>query len=141
MITKCYSDLVVLVTFDERLKYLKLTGKPGEITFGYDRYINQILYRSWEWRNRVRPNIILRDNGCDLGVSDREIIGQPIIIHHINPITIDDIKQHSEKVFDPENLICCTRDTHEYIHYGVTTKRPGSVIIERKPNDTVPWRK
>lgn len=137
--TKCYSELVLFITFDERLNYLKLFSKPGDVTFGYDRFINQILYRSYEWRYKVRPKIILRDKGCDLGIPDQDINNEPIIIHHINPITVDDIRERSSKVFDPENLICCRKSTHEYIHFGITSKSPYG-IIERTPNDTCPWK-
>lgn len=137
--TKCYSELVLFITFDERLNYLKLFSKPGDITFGYDRFINQILYRSYEWRYKVRPKIILRDNSCDLGILDQEIDGEPVIIHHINPITVEDIRQRSPKVFDPENLICCRKSTHEYIHFGITSKGPYG-LVERVPNDTCPWK-
>lgn len=137
---KSYSELILFVTFDERLNYLKLFSKPGDITFGHDRYINQILYNSYEWKYKVRPKIIIRDNGCDLGIYDQEIIKEPVIIHHINPITVEDIKERSSKVFDPENLICCRKSTHEYIHFGINTKCPYG-LIERLPNDTCPWKK
>jgi hypothetical protein len=124
-------------TFEERYEYLRLGSKVGEATFGYDRYLNQILYKSPEWR-RFRDEIIIRDNGCDLGCLDREL-RERIIVHHINPISVEDVINRSPKVFDPENVICVSHNTHEAIHYGnedLLVKNP----IERRPNDTCPWR-
>ena len=136
---KTYSELIQLPTFEERYRYLRIGGKVGEDTFGFDRYINQILYqRSQRWK-RIRDHVIIRDNGCDLGIEDREIYGK-IIVHHINPITIEDIELESDLVFDPEYLICTTHNTHNAIHYGnedLLIKAP----IERSKNDTCPWRR
>ena len=138
MSIKCYSEMKVLATFEERFKYLQLNGQVGKDTFGFDRYINQNFYRSAEWK-RTRNRIILRDNGCDLGVEGYEIHGR-ILIHHMNPITIADIESMSEYLMNPEYLICMTHNTHNAIHYG-----DESLIcagpIERKPNDTCPWKK
>lgn len=134
---KSYSELMSLPTFMERYQYLRIGSKIGEATFGYDRYLNQILYTSREWR-RFRDQIIVRDNGCDLGCPDREL-RERIIVHHINPITVEDVINRNPMVFDPENVICVSHNTHEAIHYGdedLLVKNP----IERKPNDTCPWR-
>lgn len=134
---KSYSELMLLPTFMERYQYLRIGSKIGEATFGYDRYLNQILYTSREWR-RFRDQIIVRDNGCDLGCPDREL-RERIIVHHINPITVEDVINRNPMVFDPENVICVSHNTHEAIHYGdedLLVKNP----IERKPNDTCPWR-
>lgn len=134
---KSYSELMSFSTFEERYEYLRIGSKVGEATFGYDRYLNQILYRSPEWR-RFRDQIIIRDNGCDLGCPDREL-RERIIVHHINPITVEDVINRNPMVFDPENVICVSHNTHEAIHYGdedLLVKNP----IERKPNDTCPWR-
>lgn len=134
---KSYSELMSLPTFTERYQYLRIGSKIGEATFGYDRYLNQILYTSREWR-RFRDQIIVRDNGCDLGCLDREL-RERIIVHHINPITVEDVINRNPMVFDPENVICVSHNTHEAIHYGdedLLVKNP----IERKPNDTCPWR-
>lgn len=134
---KSYSELIQLETFEERFEYLRLNGVVGEETFGYDRYLNQIFYKSKEWLS-IRDYIIARDNGCDLGMEDREIHGK-ILIHHITPITKQDILERSEILLDPENLICVTKNTHDAIHYG-----DGSLLItapiERTKNDTCPWR-
>lgn len=134
---KSYSELMSFPTFMERYQYLRIGSKIGEATFGYDRYLNQILYTSREWR-RFRDQIIVRDNGCDLGCPDREL-RERIIVHHINPITVEDVINRNPMVFDPENVICVSHNTHEAIHYGdedLLVKNP----IERKPNDTCPWR-
>lgn len=136
-IFRSYSELISLPTFEERFEYLKLKGSVGAETFGRDRYLNQILYQSDEWR-RCRNNIILRDDGCDLGCEGYDIIGK-ILIHHIDPITVEDVINRSPKVFDPENLISTAHNTHNAIHYGdsnLIIKAP----IERTKNDTCPWR-
>ena len=114
---KTYSELIELETFEDRFNYLKLNGRVGIETFGYNRYVNQVLYKSKIWRNEIRPYVISRDNGCDLGILDRDIYDL-IIIHHMNPITIEDIEANSNKVFDPEFLICSSLMTHNAIHYG-----------------------
>ena len=135
---RTYSELVTLSTFEERYRYLQLRGIVGKETFGFDRFINQYLYqRSAKWK-RVRDEVIVRDNGCDLGIDDRRIYGK-IIIHHMNPLTMEDIERESELVFDPEYLICTTHNTHNAIHYGdenLLIKVP----VERSKNDTCPWR-
>lgn len=134
---RCYKELIRLKTFDERFEYLKLKGIVGEATFGYDRYLNQLLYTSGEWR-RIRRDIILRDNGCDLAVEGYDI-PDIIIVHHMNPISVEDLIDFSEDVINPEYLICVSHDTHNAIHYGdksLLTREP----IERKPGDTCPWK-
>ena len=137
MNTKSYSELITIPSFIERFRYLKIGGKVGKDTFGHERYLNQILYTSPEWK-RFRRDIILRDNGCDLGLEGFEIHGK-ILIHHINPITPDDIINRSPKIFDPDNAIATRMLTHNAIHYGdesMLTVEP----IERKPYDTCPWK-
>lgn len=136
-IIRTYSELITLDTFEERFRYLKLDGVVGRETFGYDRYLNQILYNSPEWK-RCRNGIIIRDNGCDLGCEGYDIHGQ-ILIHHINPITVEDVLNRNPIVFDPENLISTTHNTHNAIHYSdenLLITGP----IERRKNDTCPWR-
>lgn len=135
---KSYSVVILLPTLEERFEYLKLKGTVGAETFGYDRYLNQILYHDPEWR-RIRNDVIIRDNGCDLGVEGYEIHGR-ILVHHINPITIDDVKLRRYCVFDLDNLICTSHDTHNAIHYGDVNLLPKNPI-ERKPNDTCPWKR
>lgn len=132
-----YSELIKLKTFQERFDYLKLHGIVGSSTFGSDRYLNQELYRHAPWRS-ARRDVILRDNGCDLGIPDRLISGH-VIVHHMNPITIDDVISGNPKAFDPEFLICVSLLTHNAIHYGdehLLAKEPEV----RMPNDTCPWR-
>lgn len=135
---RTYSELIKLPTFEDRYEYLKLNGKIGEETFGFDRYINQQLYqRSQKWKS-VRDKVIIRDNGCDLSMEGYEIWGK-IIIHHMNPITIEDIERESDFVFNPEYLISTSLNTHNAIHYGdenLLIKAP----IERTKYDTCPWR-
>lgn len=135
--TKRYSELSTIPTYEERFKYLQLKGAVGNDTFGYDRYLNQILYNSPEWK-RLRNQIIIRDNGRDLGCDGYEIYGR-ILIHHMNPITVEDIVSRDPIVFDPENLICVSHNTHNAIHYGdenLLIMAP----VERTKNDTCPWR-
>jgi len=137
MNTKTYSELMSFKTFEERYRYLRIRGEVGAETFGSDRYLNQIFYSSKEWK-KFRRDIIIRDMGCDLGIEDREINGQ-IFIHHINPITIDDILHRRSCLTDPENAICVSFNTHQAIHYGdenLLIQEP----IERTPNDTCPWK-
>ena len=134
---KTYSELIKLSTFEERFKYLKLEGTVCEETFGFDRYLNQIFYKSEEWK-RIRRRVIIRDNGCDLAWEEYEIKGI-IIIHHINPITKEDILDRSSKLFDLENLICTSVNTHKAIHYGNEEMLPKK-IVERTMNDTCPWK-
>lgn len=135
MNSRTYSELIRYQTFEDRLHYLMLYGSVGVDTFGFDRYLNQMLYHSTEWR-RLRNYILMRDKGCDLGVEGYEIFSKPII-HHINPITVEDVKLHSEKVFDENNLITVSLQTHNLIHYGFETNGPK--IVERQPNDTKLW--
>lgn len=137
MNVRTYSELIKLQSFEERFEYLKLNGRVCEETFGFDRYINQVFYKSKEWRS-VRDQVIIRDNGCDLALLDREIRGR-ILIHHMNPISKEDILRRSDMILNPEYLICTTKNTHNAIHYGdigLLMKDP----IERKPNDTCPWK-
>lgn len=138
MSIKTYSELITIPTFEERFRYLKMQGVVGEETFGYDRYLNQLFYTSPEWR-RVRRDVIVRDNGCDLGIWDREIQGL-ITVHHINPITIDDIRNRSEFLLNPDYLICVSDLTHKAIHYG-DERLLIAAPVERRPNDTCPWRR
>ncbi len=134
---KSYEELVKLKTFKERYRYLKLNGRVGEETFGCDRYLNQVFYRSKEWKD-FRNKIIIRDNGCDLGIDGMEIHSK-LLIHHIVPITKRDILERSSLLMDENNVICVSHNTHEAIHYG-----DESLLIEeyvpRRPNDTIPWR-
>lgn len=135
---KRYSDLKILKSFEERFEYLKMNSLVGGETFGRDRYLNQVLYSSPEWK-RIRDQIILRDNGCDLGVEGYEIHGR-ILVHHLEPITVDDILSRDQKIFDPENLICVTHSTHNAIHYGNVNMIPHT-IVTRKKHDTCPWKR
>lgn len=137
MIIRTYQDLLTFQTFEERFKYLKLYGKVGEDTFGFDRVFNQMFYRSKEWK-QLRNYIIVRDLGCDLGIEGREILNSPVI-HHMNPISIDDIRNSTEFLLNPNYLITVTSNTHRAIHYG-----DESMLIldpiDRHPNDTCPWK-
>lgn len=135
---KCYSELIRLPTFIERYRYLKLNGRVGEDTFGYDRYLNQVLYHSGEWK-RFRRDIIIRDKGCDLACDGYEIVGN-ILIHHIEPITIRDIELRDPKIFDPENVISTVLNTHNAIHYGDESLLITEPLM-RTPNDTCPWKR
>ena len=136
---KTYSELMKLSTFEERYEYLKLGDKVGEETFGSDRYLNQLLYKSDKWR-RTRAYVITRDGGCDLAISDREIPdGVKIFVHHMNPITVEDVLNESEFVFNPEYLITTIKITHDAIHYG-DSELLYQDPIERSKNDTCPWR-
>lgn len=134
---KTYSELILLPTFKERFEYLKLSGVVGRDTFGFDRYLNQQFYRTSEWK-KVRDAVIIRDNGCDLGVEGYEIHDR-IIIHHLNPITANDVIKHSDWIVDPNQLICTSFRTHNAIHYGDISLIDKQPTI-RKPNDTCPWR-
>ena len=136
---KSYQELLSFETFEERFEYLKLNGKVGEDTFGFDRYLNQKFYQTdAEWKS-IRNKIIIRDDGCDLGIRVCEIPqGIPILIHHINPITVEDIKFRTARLLDPDNLISTIDHTHRAIHYGGAPQRYH--FIERTPNDTAPWR-
>lgn len=137
MSIKTYSELIALPTFEERFKYLQLKGSVGKETFGFDRYLNQNFYRSAEWK-RVRDKVIIRDNGCDLGIEDRLIYGN-VLIHHMNPINDKDIYNLTDILLNPEYLICVSHNTHNAIHYGneeLLVKAP----IVRAKNDTCPWK-
>lgn len=134
---RTYSELMLFSSFEDRYQYLRLNGSVGEITFGFDRYINQKFYRSTEWK-QIRNHVILRDNGCDLGVEGYEI-HEKILIHHMNPIALSDIQNASDYLLNPNYLISVTLATHNAIHYGDETlliRAP----TERLPNDTCPWK-
>lgn len=135
---RTYSELIMLPTFEERFAYLRLGGEVGKETFGFDRYLNQTFYKTKEWL-AIRNEVILRDHGCDLGIADREIHGR-ILIHHMNPITKEDILRRSKFLLDPEYLISTIKTTHDAIHYG-----DESLLyvgpIERSRNDTCPWKR
>ena len=135
---RTYSELILLPTFEQRFRYLSLHGTVGKETFGFDRYVNQAFYASKEWK-RIRDQVILRDNGCDLAVDGYAIFGK-ILIHHLNPVTVDDIAKQSEFLLNPEYLICTTHRTHNAIHYGDESLLP-SAPIERTRNDTCPWKR
>lgn len=137
-IIRTYSDLIKLNTFEERFNYLKLDGIVCESTFGFNRYLNQTFYKSPEWLH-VRNYVISRDNACDLGIPDREILYSKILIHHMNPISEEDILNRSEFLLDPNYLICTTKNTHDAIHYGDGEKLFKG-LVERRKNDTCPWR-
>lgn len=134
---RTYSELILLPTFEERFKYLKLDSKVGEATFGFERYLNQNFYHSYEWK-QIRRDVILRDNGCDLGVEGYDIFG-PIIVHHMNPVTSNDIVLATKELMNPEFLISTRLETHNALHFGdisLLNNRP----IERRPGDTCPWK-
>lgn len=135
---RTYSELIRLPTFEERFRYLKLDGLVGKDTFGFDRYLNQEFYRSKEWKE-VRDFVIVRDNGCDLGMDGYEIVGR-IYIHHMNPITVNDIVHSSDFLLNPDYLICVSHNTHNAVHYG-----DGDLLVtapvERRKNDTCPWKR
>ena len=134
---RTYSELITFPIFEERYEYLRLGGKIGEETFGFDRYLNQTFYKTKEWLS-IRDKVIIRDNGCDLAMEDREIYSR-ILVHHMNPITKDDVLRRSKYLLDPEYLICTTKNTHDAIHYGDKSLLLVSPI-ERRKNDTCPWR-
>lgn len=134
---KSYSEMCSFSTFIERFNYLKLNGKVGAETFGFDRYLNQVLYCSQEWK-RFRRQVIIRDNGCIFGLDGYDINGR-LIVHHINPITLEQIEQRDPMIFSMENVVCVTHNVHEAIHYGDESLIPTDPII-RKPNDTCPWK-
>lgn len=134
---RTYSELIRLPTFEERFRYLKLDGLVGKDTFGFDRYLNQEFYRSKEWKE-VRDFVLVRDNGCDLGVDGYEIVGR-IYIHHMNPITVNDIVHSSDFLLNPDYLICVSHNTHNAVHYGDENLLV-TAPVERRKNDTCPWR-
>ena len=133
---KSYTELSKLKTFEERFNYLKLDGKVGSETFGYDRYLNQIFYKSQKWK-QARDKVIIRDNGCDLGIDGYQI-NDKIIIHHMNPISLEELESGSNEIYDPEYLICVSDTTHNAIHFG-NDNILEKIIIERKPGDTKLW--
>lgn len=133
-----YSELITLPTFEERFEYLRLDGIVGQDTFGFDRYLNQVFYRSQKWKS-VRDFVIVRDNGCDLGVDGHEIYGR-IIVHHMNPLTTIDIENETEFLLDPEFLISTIHNTHNAIHYGNSNLLIKGPMVRTK-NDTSPWLK
>lgn len=137
MIIRTYSELITFPTFKERYEYLRLGGSIGEETFGFDRYLNQSFYRTREWKD-IRDYVIVRDNGCDLAMLDREIHGR-ILVHHMNPITMEDILKRSKYLLDPEYLISTSKITHDAVHYGDSSLL-ATDPIERNKNDTCPWR-
>lgn len=134
---RTYKELIRIPTFEERFKYLQLAGRVGRKTFGHERYLNQVFYHSDEWK-QIRNEIIARDEGCDLGIPGLEIHDR-IYIHHMNPIELEDFLEGTSSALDPNNLICCTYNTHLAIHYGdekMLTSKP----IERRKYDTCPWK-
>lgn len=134
---RTYSELIRLPTFEERFRYLELSGIVGETTFAHERRLNQIFYRSPEWK-KIRDYVIMRDNGCDLAMEGFEI-ARKVIVHHMNPVSIEDVLEHNADIIDPEFLVCCSNNTHQAIHYsdeGLLVTNP----IQRLPNDTCPWR-
>ena len=137
MIHRSYSELILLPTFEERFEYLRLNGQCSVETFGGHRALNQVLYKSPQWL-KARSRVIVRDNGCDLGIADRPI-SDKIIIHHINPITIEQVVNFDPAIFDLDNLICTIERTHRQIHYGDGSSLTPSVVLERKPGDTRSW--
>ena len=136
-IIRTYSELITLPTFIERFRYLKLGGVIGEETFGFDRYLNQTLYRSSEWK-RFRRDMIIRDNGMDLALEGYDVVGK-ILVHHIDPITIKDVLRRDPKIFDPENVVCTSLNTHNAIHYGDESLLIMEPVVRTK-YDTCPWR-
>jgi hypothetical protein len=136
---RTYTELKGIKSFEERYKYLKLGGRVGEETFGFDRYLNQLFYRSKEWKH-VRDIVIIRDNGCDLGVDGYDI-PKFAYVHHMNPVSIKEIQNGGKNLLDPEYLITVSRGTHNAIHYGDESYILNMEIIERKPNDTCPWKR
>lgn len=132
-----YSELIRFETFEDRFGYLKLYGNVGETTFGFDRYLNQVLYTSPKWR-QTRDEVLIRDNACDMALPDWPINGK-IIVHHMNPLTIEDIENMVDDIFNIEYLVCVSHNTHQAIHYGDVSLLP-KLPIERKPGDTCPWK-
>ena len=134
---RSYSKMILLPTFEERFEYLKLGGSVGKETFGWDRIFNQEFYHSREWKT-LRLDVIARDMGCDLGIEDREIFDN-IIVHHINPMTLEQLEEGGEDLFDMDNFICCSHRTHEAIHYGDSSLLIKTEFVERRPGDTKLW--
>lgn len=134
---RTYQQLLTLPTFEERFQYLRLDGTVGEETFGFDRYFNQKFYRSVEWK-QIRNYVIARDHGCDLAIFDRQILGR-IYVHHVNPISLEDIKDATEYILNPNYLVCVSKETHDAIHYGDGSLLMLTKPIERSPGDTKLW--
>lgn len=137
-IVRTYSELITIPTFEERYKYLRLRGRVGEETFGFDRWLNQVFYKSKEWLS-VRDYVIIRDNGCDLATPGREIFGK-ILVHHMNPIRVEDIVRRSDYLLNPEYLISTMKNTHDAIHYGDQNLLYNNPV-ERSKYDTCPWKR
>lgn len=135
---RTYKEMIAKHTYEERFRYLMLNGRVGEDTFGFDRYLNQKFYKSVEWKE-LRNKIILRDNGCDLAMKDYDIHGK-IIIHHMNPISPTDLRFCTDFLLNPDYLVCVSFDTHQAIHYGDESYLNRFVCVDRKENDTCPWR-
>lgn len=135
---RSYHELILLPTFEERFEYLNLKSRVADPTFGSQRYLNQLLYRSPYWKS-TRNSIIIRDNACDLAHPDYSLGDQRAYVHHINPVTVEDIMAERSCVFDPDNLICCSFQTHNAIHYSNKDGIP-KAYEPRTPNDTCPWR-
>ena len=136
--TRTYLELSKLKTLEERYEYLRIGGSVGEETFGFDRWLNQLLYHDKAWKD-VRDEVIIRDNGCDLGLEGYEI-GGAVYVHHMNPVTLDDVLHHFEDLLNPEYLICTSKRTHDAIHYGSKDLLPKDPVVRSK-NDTCPWRR
>lgn len=134
---RTYSELIQYPDFESRLKYLQTIRNVGEDSFGFDRYLNQVFYSTKEWK-QFRDKIIIRDNGCDLAHPDFPL-NKYVVIHHLNPITKEDILNRDEKLLDPENVVCVSDETHRAIHYGLDISSKYT-MVERRPNDTCPWR-
>lgn len=135
---RTYTELIKLPTFEKRYEYLALHGKVGEDTFGFDRYLNQVFYKSEEWK-KIRDEVIYRDKACDLGIPDLEITGR-VLVHHMNPVRPEDLDERSDILLNPEYLICVSHNTHNAIHYGDASLLPSLPTVRYK-NDTCPWKK
>lgn len=134
---RTYTEMMSFDSFDDRFAYLRLNGQVGKDTFGYDRYLNQVFYKSAEWK-RLRNEIIIRDNGCDLSHPDYQIVGR-VYIHHLNPVNKRDVLERSDLLLNPEYLVCVSYNTHQAIHYGDENLLQPELIV-RQPGDTCPWR-
>lgn len=133
---RTYNELITLPFYEDRVEYLRTHNALGEETFGYERWMNQRFYKSAVWK-RVRREVILRDSGCDLALLDRPIFDR-LLIHHMNPISSDDLKHGRDNLLDLNQLVCVSHETHNLIHYSKA--EPSLHVLERSPNDTVPWR-
>lgn len=136
---RTYEELITFHSFEERFKYLKLDSMIGEETFGFDRWLNQTFYRTYEWK-KIRRDVIIRDCGYDLGCETHPINWQILIVHHMNPVSIDDIRKRSDFLLNPNYLITTIDSTHRAIHYGSMDYLEREKVIDRFPNDTCPWR-